>query len=50
MMETVYYYWWWYSKAAMQAWDNLGPRQYATILICVGVMGWLAMRSNMKRC
>jgi hypothetical protein len=48
-METLYYYWWYYQKTAHTFWDTLGPREYATILSLVGVIGWLLMKSNLKR-
>jgi len=49
MNEVVDYYWYYYQKETLHFWNTLGPREYATILIAVGVIGWLAMKSNLKR-
>jgi hypothetical protein len=35
-----------YVKYATDAWNNMTPMQYGTILICVAVFGWVLMKSN----
>lgn len=49
MTETAYYFWHWYQREAADFWNTLGPREYSTILIVVGTLGWLAMRTSLKR-
>lgn len=49
MIETLYYIWCYYRREAILFWDHLGPHEYASILILVGIIGWLAMKSNLKR-
>lgn len=31
------------------SWDNMGPSGYASVLITIAVVGWLLMKSNLKR-
>jgi hypothetical protein len=49
MTETAYHFWLFYQREVADFWNTLGPREYSTILIIVGVVGWLAMRTNLKR-
>ena len=49
MTELASDYWHFYQREAVRFWQTLGPQEYATILIVVGAIGWLAMRSNLKR-
>jgi hypothetical protein len=49
MTETTYYYLSYYQREAKHFWNTLGPQEYSTILLVVAVIGWLAMKSNLKR-
>lgn len=49
MIETISYFLGYYRREVVRFWDHLGPHEYASILIVVGIIGWLAMKSNLKR-
>lgn len=42
------YYLHFYSSFLRGAWDNITPMQYGYLLVTIAVVGWLAMRSNLK--
>ncbi len=46
--DTVQSYLSIYRSTAEQAWHNLSPQQYASILIFVAVVGYLSMRGNAR--
>jgi hypothetical protein len=48
-MTTILEYLRFYRSYAADKWDHLTPMQYGTILISVGVLGWLLMKSAPKR-
>jgi len=37
-----------YQRYLLQKWDNLTPMQYGSMLITIGVVGWLMMKSGPK--
>jgi hypothetical protein len=49
MNDIISYYLYYYQKETLHFWNTLGPREYATILMVVATVGWLAMKSNLKR-
>jgi hypothetical protein len=49
MADTVNYYLHYYERGLYRFWDGMGPNEYSTVLLVVAVLGWLAMKSNLKR-
>ena len=53
MIEAVYSTVMWhlnfYAKFALDQWHDLTPAKYGTLLILIGVVGWLLMKSGAKR-
>ncbi len=37
-----------YQEFAADAWDNMTPMQYGTLLIGIGVFGWILMKTSFK--
>ena len=33
----------------LKTWNHLTPMQYGSMLVCIGVVGWLLMKSDTKR-
>ncbi len=52
MLDTAYQtfrqYMAFYGKYFSQQWHDMGPMGYGTLLICVGLFGWLLMKSGVK--
>ena len=46
MLSTVDEYLRYYKKFLIHSWDTLGPYEYVTILVTVGVIGWYLMRKG----
>ena len=46
MFEWVFDYLHFYKKFLRASWNDLGPAEYLTILITVGVGGWYLMRKG----
>ena len=46
MFEWVFDYLHFYQKFLRTCWNDLGPTEYITILIAVGVGGWYMMRKG----
>ena len=42
---TIDRYWNFYCQYASDAWENLTPMQYGSILIGIGVFGYILMKS-----
>lgn len=42
---TLDRYWDFYCQYAAEKWHNLTPMQYGSILIGIGVFGWILMKS-----
>lgn len=38
-----------YADYGRQRWDNMSPIEYGTLLIVIGVLGWLMMRNSGRR-
>ena len=46
LSDTLHSYLGIYKRSAIHAWEYLTPQQYASILITVAVVGFIAMRSK----
>lgn len=46
--STVRYYLDYYREFVISTWDHLTPMQYGTLLIGIGVFGWLLMKTSFK--
>jgi len=46
--QTIYSYLSVYSSTLKRLWSNMTPQQYASLLIFVAVVGFIAMRSKPK--
>lgn len=42
------YYLHFYQEFAQDTWSNMTPMQYGTLLIGIGVFGWLLMKTSFK--
>lgn len=49
LLENINFYSRYYQRSAYSAWVNMGPREYAMVLITVAIFGWLLMKSGLKR-
>lgn len=49
VFESVSFYLRYYQKSAIHAWDHMTPMQYGWILIAVAAIGFMFMRSGIKR-
>lgn len=48
MWDWLFDYWAFYNRYLSTQWANLGPSGYTTILSCVGIFGWLAMKGRKR--
>jgi hypothetical protein len=48
MYQSIQYYIRWYQNYFLDCWADLGPSEYGTLLIAIGVFGWLLMKSSNK--
>ena len=48
LYDTVCTYLSVYQTTAVRAWNHLTPQQYASLLLSVAGIGWLAMRGGPK--
>ena len=44
----VRYYLNFYREFAISTWDHMTPMQYGTLLIGIGVFGWVLMKTSFK--
>ncbi|MEZ6058308.1 MAG: hypothetical protein R3C01_16535 [Planctomycetaceae bacterium] len=49
LSSTFSYYMNFYQNYLAQKWDQMTPMQYGTVLISIGVVGWLLMRGSGRR-
>jgi len=49
MVDFIYEHYSYYVREAVRFWHNMGPYEYAGILIFVGLIGWLMMRGRSLR-
>ena len=49
MLDTFYDYLRFYQKYAIDWWNRVGPAEYLTLLMLVGVIGYLSMLKSPKR-
>ena len=49
MIDTFYEYLDFYKKFAVNWWNHIGPADYVTLLVLVGVIGYLTMLRGTKR-
>jgi hypothetical protein len=53
MFENLYHfalrYLTFYEQYFMAKWDRMSPLKYGTLLVGVGIFGWLLMKSGNKR-
>lgn len=47
--QTVTSYWTFYERYFAEQWHHMSPVKYGSILISIGVFGWLLMKSGNKR-
>lgn len=40
------YYWDYLCKV----WNEMTPMSYGILLVCIGIFGWLFMKSGLKKC
>jgi hypothetical protein len=38
-----------YYKTGMHAWKTMGPAEYGYVLLGIGLVGWLLMKSTSKK-
>lgn len=50
IMSTVNSYMSFYGQFFMQQWNTMTPMKYGSLLLAVGVFGWVLMKSSQKRC
>ncbi|MCH8828289.1 MAG: hypothetical protein IID45_01795 [Planctomycetes bacterium] len=48
--STVSHYWTFYVESLKSQWHNMTPMKYGILLISIGVVGFLSMKSSTKRC
>jgi hypothetical protein len=46
---TVTQYYNFYASYAEKRWNSMSPMEYGTLLILIGVMGWLMMKNSGRR-
>lgn len=49
VMQTVNAYLEYYRQFFLSEWNGMSPLKYGSVLIGIGVFGWLLMRSGPKR-
>lgn len=49
MYQATTYYLRWYRDFFLDWWADMGPAEYGTLLIGIGVFGWLLMKSGGRR-
>ena len=49
MYEWTVYYLRWYKTYFLECWADMGPSEYGTLLICIGLFGWLLMKNAPRR-
>lgn len=49
IMERFHEYMRFYRRYASDAWDNMTPMQYGSLLIGIGVFGYLLMRTSLTK-
>ena len=49
LMVTVNQYWNYYQSSLIYQWQTMNPTKYSTLLICIGVIGWLLMKNSSRR-
>ncbi len=47
--ETATGYWVFYGQYFQQQWHHMTPMKYGTLLISIGVFGWILMKNGSKR-
>ena len=40
------YYW----DYLVEVWNDMTPMSYGILLVCIGIFGWLLMKSGLKKC
>lgn len=49
MSELYYTYIAYYVKAAARFWASMGPAEYGSTLIIIGLIGWWLMRGQLRK-
>lgn len=47
--SQVRYYANWYYEFGADTWSNMTPMQYGTLLILIGVFGWILMKTTFSK-
>lgn len=48
MYQNFMYYMRFYRDYGLEAWSSMGPTEYGTLLLGVGVFGWLLMKNGAR--
>lgn len=49
MYQGFKYYLRWYRDFFVDSWNDMGPAEYGTLLIGIGVFGWILMKNSVRR-
>lgn len=49
MYQAITYYLRWYRDYFLDWWADMGPSEYGTMLIAIGLFGWMLMKSSIRK-